>query len=121
MNFRFRIHAGADAPSGIANTHPRAGESALYGTPGPDHTYGLIAYLPNLTSTGHVLIVAGLNTAGTEAAAKFLLSPALMMPTLQRAGADHGELQPFELVVGAGNVATNAATPQLIAERIGAQ
>jgi hypothetical protein len=121
MNFRFRIHAGADAPSGIANMHPRAGESALYGTPEPDHTYGLIAYLPNLTSTGHVLIVAGLNTAGTEAAAKFLLSPALMMPTLQRAGADHGELHPFEFVVGAGNVATNAATPQLIAERIGAQ
>jgi hypothetical protein len=120
MNFRFSIHAGSDTPSGIANTHPRAGESALYGTPGPDHTYGLIAYLPNLTSTGHVLIVAGLNTAGTEAAAKFLLSPALMMPTLQRAGTDYGGLQPFELVVGAGNVATNAATPQLIAERIGA-
>jgi hypothetical protein len=46
------------------NTHPLSGELNLYGTPEKDHTYGLIAYLPNLTSTGHILIVGGLNTAG---------------------------------------------------------
>jgi hypothetical protein len=119
MNFRFRIYPGSDKPSGIANLHPRAGESALYGTPGPDHTYGLIAYVPNLTSTGHVLIVGGLNTAGTEAAATFLLTPSLMMPTLQRARIAHGGFQQFELLIGAGSVATNASTPQLIVERIG--
>lgn len=120
MNFRFSINPGSEKQSGIANMHPRAGEKAIYGTPGPDHTYGLIAYLPNLTSTGHVLIVAGLNTAGTEAAATFLLTPSLMMPTLQRARATHGGLQQFELLIGAGNVAANASVPQLVLERIGA-
>lgn len=119
MNFRFSINPGSEKQSGIVNIHPRVGEKTIYGTPGPDHTYGLIAYLPNLTSTGHVLIVAGLNTAGTEAAATFLLTPSLMMPTLQRARATHGGLQPFELLIGAGNVATNASIPQLVLERIG--
>ena len=119
MNFRFSINAGSDKTSGIANSHPRVGENAIYGTPGPDHTYGIIAYVPNLTSTGHVLIVGGLNTAGTEAAATFLLTPSLMMPILQRARASHGGFQQFELLIGAGNIATNASTPQLILERIG--
>lgn len=118
MSFRFSINADSDKPSGIVNERQRVGEKAIYGTPGPDHTYGVIAYLPNLTSTGHVLIVAGLNTAGTEAAATFLLTPSLMMPTLQRARSTHGGFEPFELLIGAGNVAANASTPQLILERI---
>jgi hypothetical protein len=119
MNFRFSINPGSEKQSGIVNMRPRLGENAIYGTPGPDHTYGLIAYLPNLTSTGHVLIVAGLNTAGTEAAATFLLTPSLMMPMLQRARAAHGGLQQFELLIGAGNIAANASIPQLVLERIG--
>ncbi|QHN05631.1 hypothetical protein FTO74_18495 [Granulicella sp. WH15] len=119
MPLRFSFHAGKDQPSGIVNMHPRSGEKDIYGTPDPSHTYGLIAYLPNLTSTGHVLIVGGLNTAGTEAATTFLLTPSLMMPTLQRAKAAHGGLQPFVLLVGAANVAANASAPQVILERIG--
>jgi hypothetical protein len=120
MNFRYSINAGSDKPSGIMNSHPRVGEKTIYGTPGQDHTYGLIAYVPNLTSTGHVLIVGGLNTAGTQAATTFLLTPSLMMPTLQRARATHGGLQSFELLIGAGNVAANASAPQVVLERIGA-
>jgi hypothetical protein len=119
MDFRFSINPGSDKPSGILNSHPRVGENALYSTLDQDHTYGLIAYVPNLTSTGHVLIVGGLNTAGTEAATTFLLTPSLMMPTLQRAKMAHGGLQSFEVLVGAASVATNASAPQLILERIG--
>jgi hypothetical protein len=119
LNFRFRINVGTDKPSGIVNSNPRVGENAIYGTPDQDHTYGLIAYVPNLTSTGHILIVGGLNTAGTEAATTFLLTPALMMPTLERAKIAHGGLKPFEVLIGAGSVATNASAPQLILERIG--
>ncbi len=119
MNFQFSINIGSEKPSGLLNLHPRVGENALYGTLDRDRTYGLIAYKPNLTSTGHVLVVGGLNTAGTEAATTFLLTPSLMMPTLKRARTVHGDLQPFELLIGAGNVATNASAPQLIVERIG--
>jgi len=119
LNFRFSINAGSDKPSGIVNSHPRTGESLIYGTPGQDHTYGLIAYVPNLNSTGHVLIVGGLNTAGTQAATTFLLTPSLMEPTLRHAKVAGGGFQSFELLVGAGNIASNASTPRMILERIG--
>jgi hypothetical protein len=118
MNFRQCIHADPRIPSGLLNTHPRPGERNLYGTPGQDHTYGLIAFLPNLTSTGHVLIVGGLNTAGTQAATTFLLTPSLMEPILQRARASHGQFRSFELLVGAANFSSNASAPQMIVERI---
>jgi hypothetical protein len=121
MNFRFSFNRGNEKPSGIINSHPRTGEATIYGTPTEKHTYGLIAYVPNLSNTGNVLIVAGLNTAGTEAAAKFLLTPSLMMEPLRRARSSKGGFDQFELLVGADNVASNAASPQLIAERIGSQ
>jgi hypothetical protein len=120
LHFRFRFDPDPAKPSGFANLYPQAGEAALYTTKGQEEqTYGIIAYLPNLTNSGHVLIVAGLNTAGTQAAAAFLLDPSSMMPILQRARTAHGDLQPFELLVGAGNVATNASTPHIVLERVG--
>lgn len=120
LHFRFRFEPDADKPSGFANPYPRSGEATIYTTKGlEEQTYGIIAYLPNLTNTGNVLIVAGLNTAGTQAAGAFLLDPSSMMPTLQRARTAHGDLQPFELLVGAGNIATNASTPHIVLERIG--
>jgi hypothetical protein len=120
LHFRFRFDPQPDKPSGFENLYPRAGEASLYTTKGQEEqTYGIVAYLPNLTNSGHVLIVAGLNAAGTQAAAAFLLDPSLMMPTLQKARTTHGDLQPFELLVGAGNVATNASTPHIVLERIG--
>lgn len=120
LHFCFRFEPDSEKPSGFANLYPRSGESSIYTTKGQeDRTYGIIAYLPNLTDSGHVLIVAGLNTAGTQAAAAFLLDPRAMMPILQQARTAHGDLQPFELLVGAGNVATNASTPHVVLERIG--
>jgi hypothetical protein len=119
MNLRFSFNSGSDKPSGIVNSHPRAGESPIYGTPDQNHTYGLIAYVPNLNSTGHVLIVGGLNTAGTQAAATFLLTPSLMAPTLKRASLPGGGFRSFEILIGAGNVASNASVPQMVLERIG--
>ncbi len=120
LHFAFRFEADPDKPSGFANLHPRPGEATIYSTKGQEEqTYGVISYLPNLTNNGHVLIIAGLNTAGTQAAAAFLLDPSAMMPTLERAKTAHGDLQPFELLVGAGNVATNASTPHIVLERIG--
>ena len=118
MNFRQRVSTDAQIPSGFLNTHPHPGERDLYGTPGRDHAYGQIAYLPNLSSTGHVLIVGGLNTAGTQAATTFLLTPSLMAPILQRARTEHGKIRSFELLVSADNFSSNASTPQLITERI---
>jgi hypothetical protein len=120
LHFRFQFEPDPDKPSGFVNLYPRAGEAQIYTTKGQEEqTYGIIAYLPNLTNNGHVLIIAGLNTAGTQAAAAFLLDPSSMMQPLKQARTPHGDLQPFELLVGAGNVATNASTPHIILERFG--
>ncbi len=120
LHFSFRFESDPDKPSGFVNLYPRTGEAQIYTTKGQEEqTYGIIAYLPNLTNNGHVLIIAGLNTAGTQAAATFLLDPSSMMQPLKQARTAQGDLQPFELLVGAGNVATNASTPHIILERIG--
>lgn len=118
MNFRQVINTAPSKPSGLLNTHPQPGEHELYGTPGKDHTYGVIAFMPNLTSTGHVLIVGGLNTAGTQAATTFLLTPALMASALAQARDANGHLHSFELLIEANSFAANASAPQLVAERI---
>lgn len=118
MNFRQVVNADSHISSGFINAHPAPGERHLYGTADEDRTYGRIVYQPNLSSTGHVLIVGGLNTAGTQAATTFLLTPTLMAPILQRAREGHGRLRSFELLISAGNFASNASEPQLVAERI---
>jgi hypothetical protein len=118
MNFRQRVSTNPQIPSGYVNTHPHSGEHDLYGAPGRDHTYGVIAYFPNVSSMGHILIVGGLNTAGTQAATNFLLTPSLMEPTLRRARGTHGQIRSFELLIGSGDFSSNASAPQLIAERI---
>jgi hypothetical protein len=120
LHFSFQFEPDPKKQSGFANLYPRSGEKAIYSTNGQEeHTYGIIAYLPNLSNNGHVLIVAGLNTAGTQAASAFLLDPSLMMPILQRARGANGTLQSFELLISAANVATNAAPSHLVLERIG--
>ena len=120
LQLSFQYEPNSDRPSGFVNSSPRPGESELYTTNGQeDRTFGIIAYRPNLSDTGHVLIVAGSNTAGTQAASAFLLDPVSMMPTLKRARLADGSLQPFEVLVSASNVATNASTPHLVLERIG--
>ncbi|MCU1252694.1 MAG: hypothetical protein JWQ49_5723 [Edaphobacter sp.] len=111
LNFRQRVSTDPLIPSGFLNMHPHPGERNLYGTPGQDHTYGLIAYLPNLSSMGSILTVGGPDTAGMQAATNFLFTPSLMEPTLRRASAAHGQIRSFELLVSAGNFPSNASAP----------
>lgn len=118
MNFQQRVSLDPAIPSGLINTHPLPGERAVYGTLGKPHTYGLIVFLPNLTATGNVLIVGGLNTAGTQAATTFVTTPSLMAPVLERAKAETGHLRSFELLVGADDFSSNASAPHIIAERM---
>jgi hypothetical protein len=117
MNFRQVINLDPSHPSGLANTHPQMGEQSVYTTQGRDHTYGLIAFLPNLNATGHVLIVGGLNSAGTQAATTYLLTPSLMSTALKHAREANGHLHGFELLIEANSFAANASAPKLVAER----
>ena len=105
----------------IQNHSPAPGEQAIYrnatgGTSEP--TYGVIAYLPSLDGSGHVLIVEGLNMAATEAAAEALFYPKLIQPVLNRATAPDGTVRPFELLVETSSIGATSPQARIIATRI---
>jgi hypothetical protein len=123
LNFGFSYNPkNLDAAPIILNRHPLAGERGAYfenDLNEPLHnTYGLIAYMPNLDGTGHVLLVEGIDMAGTQAAGAFLLNPSLMSPVLARAADSNSAIRPFELLIETGNVAADASRLRLVSERI---
>jgi hypothetical protein len=122
LNFRFSYNPGKRPAPVILNQRPLAGEQPAYRNDyqGPWHrTYGTVSWQPNLDGAGHVLLIAGIDMAGTEAAGAFVLNPSLMKPILNRATTPSGAIRPFELLIESDNVAANASRPQAVIERIG--
>jgi hypothetical protein len=61
----------------VRNLHPKLGENATYGVPqGPNNFtgYATVAYLPNLSHTGSIILLGGTDSEATGAAASFLTS-----------------------------------------------
>jgi hypothetical protein len=118
MNFRFESQRNQEII--IRNTHPMAGEKAFYETDqtDPAHTtFGVIAVTRNLDGTGHVLLIEGINMAGTEAAADYLFSGAASALLSQIFDAK-GNMLPFEVLLETSNIGANAPRPQIISQRI---
>jgi hypothetical protein len=119
LNFRFESQpTGGDVI--IHNLHPLGGEKAYYKTDQTDparSTFGLIAVTPNLDGTGHVLLIEGINMAGTEAAADYLFSDA-STPLLRQIFDSRGNMLPFEVLLETSNIDANAPRPQIVSQRI---
>jgi hypothetical protein len=121
LNFQFSRGIEFGGSGTIRNTRPLPGEQTEYAsiTGDPSNaTYGVIAYVPNLENTGHVLLIEGVNMAGTQAAGEFLLRPEQMQPMLDRAVDSHGRLQAFEILLKTTNIAANASGAQVLSERV---
>jgi hypothetical protein len=61
----------------VRNRNPKPGEPALYNlssAPNSTTCYAVIAYLPNPSRTGHILLLAGTDSDATGSAAAFLAS-----------------------------------------------
>jgi hypothetical protein len=104
----------------IRNLHPMTGEKAFYETDQADparSTFGVIAVTPNLDGTGHVLLIEGINMAGTEAAADYLFSDA-SSALLSQIFDSKGNMLPFEVLLETSNIGANAPRPQIISQRI---
>jgi hypothetical protein len=104
----------------VLNRHPQVGESAVYKNAWADdsnQTYAVLAYVPSLDGVGHVILVEGLNMAGTQAAADFLLNDRTISPILRKAMRADGAIQPFELLLEANSIGANAPQARVIAER----
>jgi hypothetical protein len=119
-NFRIVYDQGMESAT-ILNAHPQSGEDSSYvshwNAPAHD-TYALIAFLPNLGGGGHLLLLQGLDVAGTQAAAETLLHPAAIEPILRHATRSDGSLRFFEILLRSSSIESNSAGTQVIASRI---
>jgi hypothetical protein len=105
----------------VLNEHPSGMEQKIYRNStgaASNHTYGAIAYLPNLDGAGHILIIQGLNMAATQAAADSLFNADVIRPILRQAAIPGGTLRPFELLVETTSIGATAPGAQIIATRI---
>lgn len=119
-NFRIIDTPGMQGAE-ILDTKPQPGESPSYASHWnePAHeTFALIALLPNLSGTGHLLLLQGLDVAGTQAAAEMLLHPSAITPILKRATRPDGTLRNFEVLLRATSIESSSTGTQVIASRI---
>ncbi|HTW62203.1 MAG TPA: hypothetical protein VMD55_10390 [Terracidiphilus sp.] len=118
-NFRIVDRPGMEGAE-IINRNPQPGEAASYLSHWnePAHeTFALIAFLPNLSGNGHLLVLEGLDVAGTQAAAEMLLHPSAIDPILRRATRPDGSLRHFEVLLRSTSIESNATGTQVIASR----
>lgn len=119
LNFEFVCETHVNQCQ-IVNLHPMAGERQTYASPANNpsqETFAVIAFLPNLSRNGHLLLISGLNMAGTEAAADMLLDSASIKSILEKAKLPDGSLQPFELLVETSSLGAEALPSRIIAAR----
>lgn len=119
-NFRI-VNDEAMQAATIVNTRPEPGEAASYQSHWnePSHeTYAIIAYLPNLGGNGHILMLQGLDVAGTQAAAETLMHPETIASVLRKATRPDGSLRSFEILLRSRSIASGSAGADVIGSRI---
>ncbi len=119
-NFRIVDRTGM-AGATIENGKPRPGEDRSYASHWnePAHeTFALITFFPNLSGNGHLLVLEGLDVAGTQAAAEMLIHPSAIDAILKSATRADGSLRNFEVLLRSTSIESNATGTQVIASRI---
>ncbi len=121
MNF-FLDYDGQPPCGVVRNSKPAAGESDAYratarsGQPGD--AYGLVAWIPNLDSTGSIVTLSGTNMEGTEAAAEVLLNAASFEKLRSRLGVPRTAPFPyFEAVIRAHSQAGAGSNAEIVTSR----
>ena len=124
LNFNLHYDAHSDAPV-FLNRAPRPGEASRYapdGTGSTKQSYGQVAFLPNLHREGHVLLITGIDSQGTEAAGEFVTDLARLDEAMTKMGLVRSSLpRAFEILlrvthtgkapIGCDIVASRVSTP----------
>ncbi|WP_188553402.1 hypothetical protein [Edaphobacter dinghuensis] len=120
MNFVFSYDRLHDKSAVINRTpignEPREWDSIH--TENQHHVYGVVAYLPNLSGNGNVLILEGTTIAGTESALDFVSDDSQLLPFLKQLRRADGSLPHFEVVLGTDNMSGSAVKNSILAWRI---
>jgi len=117
MDFVFSIE-NSDRHASFLNRHPAPGESAEYNPTAPEtrgKVYAAIAFLPNLSATGNVLILEGLSMAGTESAVDLVMDDDRLLPLLKKIRKPDGSLPHFEMLLEAEALGESAGPARVIA------
>jgi hypothetical protein len=104
LDFKF-VFDNATGQEILVNAHPRAQELPAYIPTAQGwatgRSFAIIAFLQNRDENGQVLLLAGANGEGTEAAGKFATDLPRFSAALNRCGIQPGKpLQHFELLLG---------------------
>lgn len=96
----FTIIANGDSWA-IANLHPKPGEPALYARPEHPLTkdYAIVALLPGQESGKWMMVLSGLTTFGTQAAAEYVCRNETVDALVHAAVQPDRKLRPFEAVL----------------------
>lgn len=120
LDFRFFNLGGVGQHDMIVNVHPRGREArtyiptAVHGVTG--QTYAIVAFVSSLNHVGQVLLIAGADGEGTEAAGKFIVDLPLLSTTLQKCGiSPTGPIRHFELLLGLNTIATSPTSMNVVA------
>jgi hypothetical protein len=119
MNFVFSYDREHHVTS-VLNRTPRGSEPRQWDSKVSDlqrHVYGVVAYLPNLSGNGNVLILEGTSIAGTECALDFVSDDTQVLPFLKQIRRADGSLPRFEVVLGTSNMSGNAVKNSILAWR----
>jgi hypothetical protein len=102
----------------VRNRNPKPGEQAIYSVPSGPNTffgYASIAYLPNPSKSGNVIILAGTDSDATGAAAAFLTSEDQMEMLRKTLHADRFPY--FEVLLKTSRLSGTFFNAELIAYR----
>jgi hypothetical protein len=107
----------------VMNASPRPGESPMYvgtaRTPMPGVGYATISLVRNLSHNGFVLIIAGTNMEGTEAAGELVTDMARLAGALRSRGIDPAaKVEQFEFLLRLDHLNTQSSRSEIIAYRV---
>jgi hypothetical protein len=120
MDFVFSIEH-PDRHSSFVNRHPLPGELAEY-SPNSDTTkgkaYGVIAFMPNLGTSGNVLILEGLSMVGTEATTDLAMDDKRLLPLLRAIQRKDGSLPHFEMLLESDSLGDGPGPARVVATHL---
>ncbi|QOY90330.1 hypothetical protein [Paludibaculum fermentans] len=120
LNFQYILEKGR---AGFLNRQPRGNELPAYlaNQPGSEQgtNYGRLAYLPNLSGQGGVLLINGVNMVTMEAAGEFAANPGSAASILSAVGATRLEDLPyFEMMLETHAVDNTPNRARIVATRV---
>lgn len=119
LDFRFDYDKTL-ASEVIRNVHPRPGESATYAPTAPGwatgESYAIVAFLQHPDQSGQVLVIAGENGEGTEAAGKLMTDAGRLKSTLKGCGiSPTSTAQHFEVLLHLHTIAGSPSNVETVA------